>query len=111
MLMQLSKNAHEGEKNKGKAVDALSLVQTVHENYEGYTRGEILKATEARRAQTMLGSPNERPGEQQHDWKLSFHFDQHLQRNYVAVPRSLVDANKVRHLQRTCSSSTGRCSS
>ena len=35
-------------------------MQTVHENYEGYTRQEILKAKEARHAQTMLGSPNEK---------------------------------------------------
>jgi hypothetical protein len=60
MLMQLSKDAHEGGKNKGEGADALSLVQTVHENYEGYTRQEILKAKEARHAQTMLGSPNEK---------------------------------------------------
>ena len=37
MLMQLSKDAHEGEENKGKGADALSFVQTVRGNYEGYT--------------------------------------------------------------------------
>jgi hypothetical protein len=60
MLMQLSKDAHEGEENEGEGADALSFVQTVRGNYEGYTRREILKAKEARRAQTMLGSPSEK---------------------------------------------------
>ena len=60
MLMQLSKDAHEEEENEGKGADALSFVQTVRRNYEGYTRREILKAKEARCAQTMLGSPSKK---------------------------------------------------
>jgi hypothetical protein len=38
MLMQLSKDSHEGEEDEGKGADALSFVQTVRGNYEGYTR-------------------------------------------------------------------------
>ena len=38
----------------------LSLVQTVHGKYEGYTQREILKAKEARRAQAMMGNPSKR---------------------------------------------------
>ena len=60
MLMQLSKDAHKEEENEGKGADALSFVQTVRGNYEGYTRREILKAKEARCAQTMLGSPSKK---------------------------------------------------
>jgi hypothetical protein len=33
-------------------------VQTVWENYEGYTKQEILKAKEARRAQGLIGNPS-----------------------------------------------------
>ena len=35
------------------------LVQTVRGNYEGYTKREVLKAKEARRAQAMMGNPSE----------------------------------------------------
>ncbi len=37
-----------------------ALVQTVRGNYEGYTKKEILKANEARRAQGMIGNPSEK---------------------------------------------------
>ncbi len=37
----------------------VSLVQTVRGNYEGYTKREVLKAKEARRAQAMMGNPSE----------------------------------------------------
>ena len=35
------------------------LVQMVRGNYEGYTKREVLKAKEARRAQAMMGNPSE----------------------------------------------------
>ncbi len=37
---------------------ATTLVQTVQENYEGYTKREVLKAKEARQGQTMIGNPS-----------------------------------------------------
>jgi hypothetical protein len=36
------------------------VVQTVRGNYEGYTKKDILKAKEARRAQGMIGNPSEK---------------------------------------------------
>ena len=36
------------------------LVITVRGNYEGYTKREVLKAKEARRAQAMMGNPSEK---------------------------------------------------
>ena len=38
---------------------ASMLVQTVRGNYEGYTKREVIKAKEACRVQSMLGSPSE----------------------------------------------------
>jgi hypothetical protein len=38
----------------------VALVQTVRGNYEGYMKGEVLKAKEARRAQAMMGNPSEK---------------------------------------------------
>jgi hypothetical protein len=38
----------------------VTLVQTVRGNYEGYTKREVLKAKEARRAQAMMGNPSEK---------------------------------------------------
>ncbi len=37
-----------------------SFVQTVRGNYEGYTKREVIRAKEARRAQALLGSPSEK---------------------------------------------------
>jgi hypothetical protein len=39
-------------------VDRTLLVQTVRENFKGYTKREILQAKKARRAQAMIGSPS-----------------------------------------------------
>jgi hypothetical protein len=49
--MMLLQSAH-GETN--------THVQTVQENYEGYTKQEVLRAKEARRAQALLGNPSEK---------------------------------------------------
>ena len=38
---------------------AHAFVQTVRQNYEGYTKKEILRAKEARRAMGLVGYPNE----------------------------------------------------
>ncbi len=37
----------------------VSMVQTIRGNYEGYTKQEVLKAKEARRAQAMMGNHSE----------------------------------------------------
>ena len=39
--------------------EGVALVQTVRENYEGYTKREVLRAKEARRAQAKIGNPSE----------------------------------------------------
>ncbi len=39
--------------------EGFTNVQTVRENYEGYTKHEILKAKEARRAQGLIENPSE----------------------------------------------------
>jgi len=49
---------HEG-RTCNKEPEAVSLVQTVRVNYEGYTKHEVLKAKEACQAQAMLGNPSE----------------------------------------------------
>jgi hypothetical protein len=36
------------------------LVETVQGNYEGYTKNNILKAKQARRAQVMMGNPSKK---------------------------------------------------
>jgi len=53
LLMQ-----HEGSACNEES-EAVSLVQTMRRNYEGYTKHEVLKAKEARRAQAMLDNPSE----------------------------------------------------
>jgi hypothetical protein len=37
----------------------VALVLTVRENYEGYTKREVLRAKEAHCAQAMIGNPSE----------------------------------------------------
>ena len=44
----------------GERCEKTMLVQTVRGNYKGYTKGEVLKAKEARRAQTMMGNSSEK---------------------------------------------------
>ncbi len=38
---------------------ATILVQSVHQNYEGYTKREVLEAKKARRAMVLIGNPSE----------------------------------------------------
>jgi hypothetical protein len=40
--------------------DEVSYIQTVHRNYEGYTKREVMQAKEARRAQAMMGNLSEK---------------------------------------------------
>lgn len=42
------------------AAAAAMFVNTIAENFEGYTKREVLKAHEARRFQRMIGNPSER---------------------------------------------------
>jgi hypothetical protein len=65
-LEQLSKAAvmllHWGQEatEANDATKGTLLVQTVHGNFEGYTKSEILQAKEACRAQAMIRNPNEK---------------------------------------------------
>ena len=38
--------------------ESVALVQTVRENYEGYTKRKVLRANKACRAQAMIGNPS-----------------------------------------------------
>jgi hypothetical protein len=54
MLMMLMQNAsQQSTESKG-----MALVQTVRENYEGYTKREVLRVKEASCAQAMIGNPS-----------------------------------------------------
>ena len=104
--------------------DELALVQTVRGNYEGYTRREVLQAKAARRGQAMIGNPSEKDfkGLVSSNMIANCPFSQNDVTNarsifgpdlasvrgktvrrtpapvvadYVAVPRSLVEANKI----------------
>ncbi len=122
-IMLLQRVQSEQSKAAGELIKT-ALVQTVQGNYEGYTKKDILKANEARRAQRMIGNPSEK------DYKgmvsgnlitncsitttnisnargifgpdLASIREKIVQRtpapmvaDYVAVPCSLVEANKV----------------
>jgi hypothetical protein len=54
----------QGKRNKaaGKSIETIetALVQMVQGNYKGYTKKDILKAKEARRAQGMIGNPSKK---------------------------------------------------
>ena len=105
-------------------VDHMALVQTVQGNYEGYTKQEVLKAKEARRAQAMMGNPSEkdykgmvsnklipncpvtlwdntnarqifRPDLPSVRGKTVWRTPEPVAADYVAVPQSLVEANKI----------------
>jgi hypothetical protein len=58
MLMQM---AEVTDSNDEETVEVRSsFMQTVHGNYEGYTKQEVLRAKEARRAQALLGNLSEK---------------------------------------------------
>jgi hypothetical protein len=58
MLLQMAEDA-KTDRDQAVKVGA-NFVQTVHGNYEGYTKQEVLQAKEARRGQAMLGNPSEK---------------------------------------------------
>ena len=55
MLLQ-----QEIEERKETMDSEMSCIQTVHGNYEGYTKREVPQAKEARRAQAMIGNRSEK---------------------------------------------------
>ena len=94
----------------------MAFVETVRGNYEGFTRRKVLQAKEARMAQAMLGNPSERdykgmvsnnliancPVSALDVTNVRTQERKTVQRapapvvgDYVAVPWSLVDANKT----------------
>jgi hypothetical protein len=118
MLLQQGEEAISTEKGN------VALVQTVRGNYEGYTKQEVLKAKEARQAQAMLGNPSEKdfkgmvsnnliancpvtssdvtnarsifgPDLPSLRGKTVRRAPAPVVGDYVAVPRGLVEANKV----------------
>jgi hypothetical protein len=122
MLLQMVKDT-KADKNRTIEVGE-NFVQTVRGNYEGYTKQEVLQAKEARRGQAMLGNPSEKDyqglvsGNLINNCPISlsnvsnaraiFGPDHASVRgktvrqkpapvvtDYVAVPRTLVEANKV----------------
>jgi len=102
----------------------VSYIQTVHGNYEGYTKQEVTQAKEARRAQAMMGNPSEkdykgmvsnnliancpitskdlsntrtifRPDLASIRGKTVQRAPEPVVTDYVAVPRTLIEASKV----------------
>jgi hypothetical protein len=122
MLLQMVKDT-KADKNRTVKVGA-NFVQTVRRNYEGYTKQEALHAKEARWGQAMLGNPSEKDYQglvsrnlinncpislsDMSNARAIFGSDLASVRgktvrkkpapvvtDYVAVPHTLVEANKV----------------
>jgi hypothetical protein len=102
----------------------MSFIQTVCGNYEGYTKREVTQAKEARRAQAMMGNPSEKdykgmvsnnliancpisskdisnartifgPDLASIRGKTVQRAPEPVVTDYVAVPRTLIEANKA----------------
>jgi hypothetical protein len=58
LLIQMMEQ--QDKENKDGTKKEVTLVQTVHGNYEGFTKQEVIKAQEAREAQAMLGNPSKK---------------------------------------------------
>jgi hypothetical protein len=58
LLIQMMEQ--QDKKNKDGTKKEVTLVQTVHGNYKGFTKREVIKAREAREAQAMLGNPSKK---------------------------------------------------
>jgi hypothetical protein len=56
-MMLLQQEMRERDEALG---NEMLFVQTVHGNYEGYTKREVTQAKEARRAQAMMENPSEK---------------------------------------------------
>ena len=60
MLMQLGMGKHIMMMETGTSEEHTMLVETVQGNYEGFTKNEIIRAKQARRAQAMMGNPSKK---------------------------------------------------
>ena len=117
----------------------MSYIQTVRGNYEGYTKREVTQAKEAYRAQAMMGNPSEKvykgmasnnliancpitskdvsnartifgPDLASIREKTVRRAPEPVVTEYVAVPRTLIEANKVITLAEDVFFWTGQCS-
>jgi hypothetical protein len=122
LLIQMMEQQDKEKEDSTK--EGVMLVQTMRGNYEGFTKQEVIKAQEAREAQTMLGNPSKKDFQGLVSGNLipncpimrgnisnacnffwpdlaSIH-GKTVQRmpapvvaDYVAIPQQLVDANKA----------------
>jgi hypothetical protein len=112
------------EKREETVDSKMSFIQTVRGNYEGYMKREVTRAKEARRAQAMMGNPSEKdykgmvsnnliancpisskdvynartifgPDPASIRGKTVRRASEPVVTDYVAVPRTLIEANKV----------------
>ena len=119
MLLQ-----REIEERKETVNSKMSFIQTVCKNFEGYTKGEVMQAKEVHRAQAMMGNPSKKDYKGMVSNNLIANYPisskdvsnartifgpdlasirgKTVQRapepvvtDYVAVPRTLIEANKV----------------
>jgi hypothetical protein len=60
MLMQLGMGKHIMMMETGMSEEHTMLMETVQGNYEGFTKNEIIRAKQARRAQAMMGNPSKK---------------------------------------------------
>jgi hypothetical protein len=124
LLMQRGEKQQTKPEESGQPKEGTALVQTVRGNYEGYTKREVMRAKEARRGQAMIGNPSEKDykGLVSSNMITNCPLTTHNVTNartifgpdlasvrgktvrrtpapvvaeYVAVPRALVEANKV----------------
>jgi hypothetical protein len=58
LLIQIMEQQDKEKEDSTK--EGVTLVQTVHGNYEGFTKREVIKAREVREAQAMLGNPSKK---------------------------------------------------
>ncbi len=58
LLIQMMEQ--QDKENKDSTKKEVTLVQTVHGNYKGFTKREVIKMQEVREAQAMLGNPSKK---------------------------------------------------
>jgi hypothetical protein len=58
LLIQIMEQQDKEKEDSTK--EGVMLVQTVHGNYKGFTKREVIKAQEVREAQAMLGDPSKK---------------------------------------------------
>jgi hypothetical protein len=88
MLVQMGARQHgEFAKNSCTKGEHTMLVEMVQGNYEGYTKNNILKAMQARRAQVMMGNPSEK------DYKGVL--STHLISNYPVTHTNITNARII----------------